>query len=57
MYSIRGMVPHPFARPEGCPFHPRCDRFMAGTCDRRAPPVVEVAPDHLVRCWLYQEIV
>jgi peptide/nickel transport system ATP-binding protein len=55
MYSIAGMVPHPFARPQGCPFHPRCERFMSGVCDRLAPPVVEVAPDHLVRCWLYQE--
>jgi oligopeptide/dipeptide ABC transporter ATP-binding protein len=56
MYSIRGMVPHPFARPEGCQFHPRCDRYIKGTCDRSAPPVIEVAPGHLVRCWLYQEI-
>jgi len=55
MYSIRGMVPHPFARPQGCKFHPRCDRFINGTCDHLAPPIVEVAPGHLVRCWLYQE--
>jgi oligopeptide/dipeptide ABC transporter ATP-binding protein len=56
MYSIRGMVPHPFARPEGCQFHPRCDRFIQGTCDRSEPPVVEVVPGHQVRCWLYQDI-
>ena len=56
MYSIRGMVPHPFARPQGCQFHPRCDRFIKGTCDRAAPPVIEVAPGHLVRCWLYQDV-
>ncbi|OJU36866.1 MAG: ABC transporter ATP-binding protein [Rhizobiales bacterium 68-8] len=24
--SIRGTPPHVFARPQGCPFHPRCDR-------------------------------
>ncbi|KKK74128.1 hypothetical protein LCGC14_2886870, partial [marine sediment metagenome] len=32
--TIRGMVPHPFARPQGCSFHPRCESFMPGVCDR-----------------------
>jgi oligopeptide/dipeptide ABC transporter ATP-binding protein len=55
MYSVRGMVPHPFARPEGCQFHPRCDRFMEGACDRAAPTLIEIEPGHFVRCWLYAD--
>ncbi len=31
---IAGSVPHPYDRPPGCPFHPRCPDFIAGTCDR-----------------------
>ena len=34
---IAGAVPHPYDRPTGCPFHPRCAEFMAGRCDREAP--------------------
>src|SRR4029450_12042335 len=34
---IVGAVPHPYDRPAGCPFHPRCADFMPGTCDREAP--------------------
>ncbi len=34
---IAGAVPHPYDRPTGCPFHPRCPDFMAGTCDGEAP--------------------
>jgi len=48
--TIRGMVPHPLARPQGCVFHPRCDRFLPGTCDAVEPPTVAVAPEHAVKC-------
>ena len=51
--AIRGMVPHPFARPDGCAFHPRCERFMAGACDRVAPPAVALEAGATVRCLLY----
>ncbi|RBM18529.1 ABC transporter ATP-binding protein [Streptomyces sp. PT12] len=49
--TIRGTVPHPSERPEGCPFHPRCDVAVAGVCDRGEGPV-EVALDTSrgVRC-------
>ncbi len=53
--SIRGMVPDPFNRPPGCVFHPRCDEFIPGVCDKTAPELVEVAPDHLVSCWAATE--
>ncbi|MBN1874531.1 MAG: ABC transporter ATP-binding protein [Anaerolineae bacterium] len=49
--SIRGMVPDPFNRPEGCVFHPRCDEFIPGICDKQAPTLVEIAPGHHVSCW------
>jgi oligopeptide/dipeptide ABC transporter ATP-binding protein len=55
MATIRGMIPHPFARPNGCVFHPRCDHFMRGVCDVDVPPNVEIALGHNARCWLYAE--
>ena len=39
--TIAGSIPHPYNRPVGCPFHPRCAERIAGECDRREPePVV-----------------
>lgn len=49
--SIRGMVPDPFNRPEGCVFHPRCDEFIPGVCNREAPTLTEITPGHFVSCW------
>ena len=51
--TIRGMVPHPFARPQGCTFHPRCESFMPGVCDRIEPPIITLSEDADVRCLLY----
>jgi peptide/nickel transport system ATP-binding protein len=51
--TIRGMVPHPFARPQGCTFHPRCDSFMPGVCDRIEPPIIALDGGVDVRCLLY----
>ncbi len=50
--SIRGMVPDPYALPQGCSFHPRCQEAVAGRCDLEEPPLVEVEAGHLVRCFL-----
>ena len=50
---IAGAVPHPYDRPAGCPFHPRCPSFMPGTCDREPPVLRTVADRHAVSCWLY----
>lgn len=49
--SIRGMVPDPYALPQGCSFHPRCAEAMVGKCNLEQPPLVEVGPGHLVRCF------
>ena len=53
--TIRGMVPHPFARPQGCTFHPRCESFIPGVCDRIDPPFVTVSEGADVSCHLYGE--
>ena len=51
---IAGSVPHPYDRPTGCPFHPRCADFMAGTCDGREPTLKTVEDRHAVSCFLYE---
>jgi len=51
---IAGAVPHPYDRPTGCPFHPRCANFMPGTCDREPPVLRPVADHHAVSCFLYE---
>jgi peptide/nickel transport system ATP-binding protein len=51
---IAGAVPHPYDRPSGCPFHPRCAEFMAGRCDRQAPALRPVGDRHAVSCFLYE---
>src|ERR1044072_3421941 len=50
---IAGAVPHPYNRPSGCPFHPRCTEFMAGRCDREAPVLKPVGERHAVSCFLH----
>ncbi len=56
---IRGQLPLPFERPQGCYYHPRCDHYKPGLCDQEhisMEHVVDSAPDHRVRCLRYQEI-
>ncbi|MFW6153716.1 MAG: ABC transporter ATP-binding protein [Planctomycetota bacterium] len=56
LQSIRGSLPGPLARPAGCPFHPRCDRAVAGRCDVGDPPALRrIAPGRDVACVLAQE--
>ena len=50
---ITGSVPHPYDRPPGCPFHPRCTEFLAGRCDRQEPALRPVGDQHAVSCFLY----
>jgi peptide/nickel transport system ATP-binding protein len=51
---IAGSVPHPYNRPTGCPFHPRCASFMPGKCDRDTPMLQPVGDHHAVSCFLYE---
>ncbi|HEY8743713.1 MAG TPA: ABC transporter ATP-binding protein [Chloroflexota bacterium] len=46
--SIRGMVPDPYSIPKGCPYHPRCPRYLPGICDD--PQWIEVSAQHFARC-------
>jgi len=56
LFTIPGSVPDPFSVPKGCPFHPRCDKFMKGICDAGpVPPLKEVAPNHKAACFLYDD--
>jgi peptide/nickel transport system ATP-binding protein len=52
--SIAGFVPHPYNRPPGCPFHPRCVSFIPGVCDRHEPDLQQLEAQHAVSCFLYQ---
>lgn len=46
---LEGNIPSPIKPPTGCKFHTRC--YMATEqCKRVPPPLVEVAPGHLVAC-------
>ena len=50
---IEGMVPDPYNRPAGCPFHPRCTSFMRGVCDVAHPALTTLPDGRTVRCHLY----
>ena len=50
--AIPGAVPSLSDRPEGCPFHPRCDRASA-RCRAELPPDVALPGGHMVSCWQY----
>ena len=51
--SITGAVPHPYNRPKGCSFHPRCSSFMAGKCETKVPRLVAVDDLQEAACFLY----
>ncbi len=53
--TIEGSIPHPFNRPSGCPFYPRCSAFMPGICDKRTPILKPVNQKQSVSCFLYNE--
>ena len=38
--TIAGSIPHPYNRPAGCPFHPRCVDCIRGTCERHEPELL-----------------
>jgi oligopeptide/dipeptide ABC transporter ATP-binding protein len=51
--TIRGTAPGPLEEVPGCPFHPRCDRFMPGVCDRVVPEFKPVDEHTQAACHLY----
>jgi len=48
--DIPGRVPTLVDPPEGCRFHPRCDRAVE-RCHQERPSRVEIGTDHWVRCY------
>jgi peptide/nickel transport system ATP-binding protein len=51
--TISGSVPHPYNRPSGCPFSPRCAEFMQGICNQKEPVLAPVGERQQVSCFLY----
>jgi oligopeptide/dipeptide ABC transporter ATP-binding protein len=51
--TIAGSIPHPYNRPAGCPFHPRCEEALAGVCDVQEPALqpVDAAGEVVVSCF------
>jgi peptide/nickel transport system ATP-binding protein len=54
--TISGSIPHPFNKPQGCPFHPRCVRRIAGVCDVRTPALTSIGETQSVSCFLYEDV-
>lgn len=54
LFSIKGKVPGPFERVQGCPFHPRCDKMLPGHCDVNMPYEIFLEEGHSVSCFLYE---
>jgi len=51
--AISGTVPRLSDLPSGCTFHPRCP-IAVEVCQKEEPELLEVSPNHKVRCWLRQ---
>jgi peptide/nickel transport system ATP-binding protein/oligopeptide transport system ATP-binding protein len=54
LQTIEGVVPNLLELPVGCRFRPRCSKKME-ICGQEGPHLVEVKPDHWVRCWCFAE--
>jgi oligopeptide/dipeptide ABC transporter ATP-binding protein len=55
---IPGTVPNLVNMPVGCRFASRCKsrvEYQLTICTEKEPDLVEILPDHIARCWLYQD--
>ncbi len=52
--TIKGIVPQAYQFPKGCRFSDRCPYVME-KCRDSNPDLIEIAPDHAVRCYLYEK--
>jgi peptide/nickel transport system ATP-binding protein len=50
LQAIPGVVPSLLHLPAGCSFQERC-RENLDLCGKEEPPLLEVGPNHLARCW------
>ena len=53
--TIAGNLPHPFNRPPGCPFHPRCREIIGPVCSASVPQLKSLAGGQGVSCFLHQD--
>ncbi len=52
--SITGNIPHPFNRPSGCTFRPRCPSYMEGVCNVHVPKFLPLeGTNQHVNCFLH----
>jgi oligopeptide/dipeptide ABC transporter ATP-binding protein len=51
LVSISGLPPDLVRLPPGCKFHPRC-AFRVDRCSEEEPPLGEVGPQQIARCWV-----
>jgi len=56
LVSIRGLPPDLVRLPPGCKFHPRC-LFKVDKCMKEEPPLEDVAPGQVARCWVMMSTV
>ncbi|HBT19391.1 MAG TPA: peptide ABC transporter ATP-binding protein [Clostridiaceae bacterium] len=54
LHAIEGYVPHPSDFPKGCRFSTRCP-YAVEKCHKTLPDLVEIEPNHFVRCFLVEE--
>ena len=57
LVTIPGSVPNLIDLPPGCKFAPRCKARVENDldiCTQEEPELKQVAPNHFVRCWLYE---
>ena len=53
---IAGALPHPFNRPSGCPFHPRCENLMPERCATAVPALQSLGPRRAASCFLHSDM-
>ena len=53
--TIKGNVPIPMGLPDMCGFYSRCQRAIAGACNRLIPALVPMEAGHSVRCFLHSQ--
>ena len=51
LYSIEGVPPVLYQKPNACPFAPRC-KWAMERCWKENPALEPVAPEHRVACWV-----
>src|SRR6516164_1274228 len=53
---IAGTLPHPFNRPPGCPFHPRCEDILPERCETATPALHTLRARRAVSCFLHSRL-